>query len=602
MNNIIYNFDENDYSKKSHETATLNQGIQFKKYQKKIKNSVNPSLKEGFVSASNSSDSTSSHYNLLLQEVKELEKNYMNYSKDLVDVADPNNIYHNKNVRFTNTGHIGYVTNMGNLKLYPDDETFENTAGKNGCGTTTLTEISGDFGTLDYGKIIKANPPLLVGNPMINGQSCGNEGNNVNVKTILPTSMESPTYLGCYANVSGSNAMSFIGDYPTDQKNGSYTYDECKAGAISGGYRYFGLQNIDPDDIGRGYCAVTNKPIDDLTYGTILWSSETAGQTGCSATLTNQGSLSVVQNNLSIYSTPVQNETTSGLYFLILQDDANLCIYSGTGPNDNRGLVWQSKTNGSQGGPNIMSSASNGKYGKNYIVVGSALSAGDFLGSDDGSSYLLMQTDGNLVLYKSATSSNCSTMEDSNMGGGFETSAIYDIGVAGFPETLGKVGYIDYDSNLFEYESPTNLVPPGDSLKNTDIDSLQWSQYTNSGKYVKSDTFNSYGMFNTQERNKIDEIKSELNTIASQIGEKTNNFISKNANISNKITDNNLKFIDSQDKLRSISRMNNSAHVNNIDGILKDSDIVVLHENYKYILWSILAVVVVSISLNLLKK
>jgi hypothetical protein len=249
-----------------------------------------------------------------------------------------------------------------------------------------------------------------------------------------------------------------------------------------------------------------------------------------------------------------------------------------------------------------MSSASNGKYGKNYILFGSALSAGDFLGSDDGSSYLLMQTDGNLVLYKSATSSNCSIMEDSNMGGGLETAAIYDIGVAGFPETLGKVGYIDYDSNLFEYESPTNLIPPGDSLKNTDIDSLQWSQYTNSGKYVKSDTFNSYGMFNTQERNKIDEIKSELNTIASQIGEKTNNFISKNANISNKITDNNLKFIDSQDKLRSISRMNNSAHVNNIDGILKDSDIVVLHENYKYILWSILAVVVVSISLNLLKK
>ena len=40
----------------------------------------------------------------------------------------------------------------------------------------------------------------------------------------------------------------------------------------------------------------------------------------------------------------------------------------------------------------------------------------------------------------------------------------------------------------------------------------------------------------------------------------------------------------------------------NINGIMADSDIVVLKENYTYVFWSILAISVVIIAMNLLRN
>ena len=47
-----------------------------------------------------------------------------------------------------------------------------------------------------------------------------------------------------------------------------------------------------------------------------------------------------------------------------------------------------------------------GKYGKNWIAQGSVLAAGDFIGSNSGSMALIMQSDGNLVLYTFSMVSN----------------------------------------------------------------------------------------------------------------------------------------------------------------------------------------------------
>jgi hypothetical protein len=30
----------------------------------------------------------------------------------------------------------------------------------------------------------------------------------------------------------------------------------------------------------------------------------------------------------------------SGLFFAIMQSDGNLCVYRGSGPNNNHGLIW----------------------------------------------------------------------------------------------------------------------------------------------------------------------------------------------------------------------------------------------------------------------
>jgi hypothetical protein len=48
--------------------------------------------------------------------------------------------------------------------------------------------------------------------------------------------------------------------------------------------------------------------------------------------------------------------------------------------------------------------------------------------------------------------------------------------------------------------------------------------------------------------------------------------------------------------------MNSVKTVNDIDGMLSNSDIKVLQENYSYMLWSILAVGIVTITINIMKK
>ena len=54
--------------------------------------------------------------------------------------------------------------------------------------------------------------------------------------------------------------------------------------------------------------------------------------------------------------------------------------------------------------------------------------------------------------------------------------------------------------------------------------------------------------------------------------------------------------------LHSISSKKNRFDINNIDNILKDSDIVVLQKNYDYLFWSIIATATVLISINVVKN
>jgi hypothetical protein len=56
-------------------------------------------------------------------------------------------------------------------------------------------------------------------------------------------------------------------------------------------------------------------------------------------------------------------------------------------------------TNGKQMQPNPYYAADKGKYGKNWMSSGSTLAIGEFIGSTNGDIALIMQSDGNLVLY-----------------------------------------------------------------------------------------------------------------------------------------------------------------------------------------------------------
>jgi hypothetical protein len=130
-----------------------------------------------------------------------------------------------------------------------------------------------------------------------------------------------------------------------------------------------------------------------------------------------------------------------------------MCIYRGTSPNDNQGKIWCSQTNGKQQQPNKNFSAANGKYAKNWISSTSTLAAGDFIGSNNGSIYLLMQTDGNLVLYTSTNQTACKANQNGKMQGSNLVNALYEVSPSGSKGDIGKIAYIDENSNLREYST-----------------------------------------------------------------------------------------------------------------------------------------------------
>jgi hypothetical protein len=336
--------------------------------------------------------------------------------------------------------------------------------------------------------------------------------------------------------------------------SGTYTYGTCEQAAIDGGYKFFALQNVNPNT-SQGYCAVSNDKISSTSNGiaysasgkTPLWSSKTVNQTGNSASFDN-GSLSVNNSNgTAVFSSPNKTpppnnyigcykdkksramtaynngkrpytnstcqqaaasidatyyglqssntgqnaqcftsndlsasqkygvaknctkisdgswsggdwsnaiyttDTPETSYFLILQDDGNMCIYLGSNPNDNQGLIWQTGTTGKQQKGNPLMVSSKNKFGQNWMPIGSILNPGEFLSSTKGDLVLIMQTDGNLVLYTYQLSLNCQKMADGNLGGGIGANSLYELSSVGIPGNMEKLSYIDQDSKLYTY-------------------------------------------------------------------------------------------------------------------------------------------------------
>ena len=248
-------------------------------------------------------------------------------------------------------------------------------------------------------------------------------GSSVYLTPLPQDVVSSPNpFIGCYNYSKNASKYEIPG-----AKYYSMTFDECKDLATDKGYQYFGIGGgIKGDKIKR--CMGVDDPKLD------------GPANNCANP--NGGFWSA-----SVYAT----DNAKGLCFLILQDDGNMCIYKGTGPNDNQGLIWSAETTGKQQSGNPKYVAINGKYGKNYIISESTLAPGDFVGSTNGNLVLIMQSDGNLVLNTYTEVSNCQKMSDGNIGAGQGGNAIYDIGKISIPANMSKLAYIDQNSKLYLY-------------------------------------------------------------------------------------------------------------------------------------------------------
>jgi hypothetical protein len=241
------------------------------------------------------------------------------------------------------------------------------------------------------------------------------------------TTKQPSTYVGCYGDKS-KRAMTMY-----DGGKQKYNNATCQQAAKSQKAAYYGLQNSTSGQ--NAQCFTSNSLSQTQKYGVAK-----------NCTKISDGSWSGGGWSNAVYgtSTPTPN------YFLILLDDGNMCIYLGSGPSDNQGFIWQSKTNGKQKTPNPNFAATKGKFGKNWIPSSSTLSPGDFIGSTNGSTYLIMQSDGNLVLYTSTTSGKCSSFGGKNVGAQ-DVNALYQIVAMGNKASIGKLAYIDQDSKRYSY-------------------------------------------------------------------------------------------------------------------------------------------------------
>ena len=249
------------------------------------------------------------------------------------------------------------------------------------------------------------------------------------------------TYIGCYKDT-GNRAMT------TAINGGSQSYDlsGCQAAAEAQNASYFGLQNSSSGT--NAQCFVSNSLSQTQQYGPASnCTDHIGGKESRSYTYKTGGTSSGGGWSNAVYSTyaPASN------FYLILQDDGNMVVYKGTSPTDNQGTIWSSNTKGQMQKSDPLFTAANSKYGKNWISSGSVLAAGDFVGSTDGSMYLIMQTDGNLVLYTSTNDINCKKMQDGNTGGGEGANALYSLKQVGIPSNMQKTAYIDENSNLNVY-------------------------------------------------------------------------------------------------------------------------------------------------------
>ena len=245
-------------------------------------------------------------------------------------------------------------------------------------------------------------------------------------------------YIGCYGDKS-TRAMALY-----NGGSQQYSNSQCQQIAQQNNYQYYGLQNSTSGT--NAQCALSNNLAQAQQYGIA---------TNC--TKLSDGTYSGGGWSNAIFAT---TPTTSSTYYLILQDDGTMTVYKGSGPNDNQGLIWQSSTSGKQQDSNSGVAASKGKYGQNWIANGATLAPGDFVGWPNGKISLLMQSDGNLVLYAYQMSQNCQKMNDGNMGGGLLGNAAYDIGKTANSSMMGKLGYIDGDANMYTYSTNETVLAP----------------------------------------------------------------------------------------------------------------------------------------------
>lgn len=409
-------------------------------------------------------------------------------------------------------------------------------------------------------------------------------------------------------------------------------------------------------------------------------------------------------NNRALYKKE-KNAKENCKFMLILQDDGNMCIYQGTPDNIIQPSVWNSKTNGKQLQPNSEWEASKNAYGRNYIIGGETLSVNQWISSNNGSLKLIMQRDGNLVLYTSQIKMGCKIVNNNTYGAPL-VNAVYKLNSVGNPATFGKIGYVDGETKLKEYPDSmlsytnsykiyeetdslgndiTSLIVNDESdcqssctntkdcaayvyqgfsktcwLKNNaaypngskqtnpevnlgirkkniisttncnteiiEVDTIQYDNYIK-GTDMTSKTSCNSPVVSHEDIIKLDNIKSQLTNLGQDIASKMETLYNTDNDIYEKLKTNEIQFnkdlqnyknintkikkelelqsnnnIEGMQNYVSSSDFTSLLNFNDISGMLSDTSLRVIQENYLYLLWSVLALCILLITITMMNR
>ena len=391
-------------------------------------------------------------------------------------------------------------------------------------------------------------------------------------------------------------------------------------------------------------------------------------------------------NNRTIYKKTV--DTSNCNYFISLQDDGNMCLYKGIPNTSDITNIWCSYTNGKQQESNNNYTLTASKYGMPFLKNDQLLNKGDWVCSENGKLLLIMQNDGNLVLYTFQI--NCFKNNNNYLGGNL-ANALYNIGEIGIKSNMSQLGFIDPNSELHKYPAsnikyannyslnmeniditgndipnssfgdcstvndcmsacnttpdcssfvydltgptpvckPKNItdifntnsfenkigtnayirdkeainIPQGISKSVNNIDTIKYNNYTTTEGFDLQQK-SQFGLINltSVQKQQLEQLEDRLKQLSIQLDSNNNDLSENNNNLNNQIKKYTSQFTKKINEATDINtKIHNFNTSNNIDNILKETEIKTLQENYRYMLWSILAIIAVLTAINIKK-
>jgi hypothetical protein len=147
----------------------------------------------------------------------------------------------------------------------------------------------------------------------------------------------------------------------------------------------------------------------------------------------------------------------------------------------------------------------------------------------------------------------------------------------------------------------------------TEIDSIRYEKYQKGDNMLSATQYND-PVINETLRIQLEQNKTKQINITTQIADKMKQMYAEDQNLPQKMNMTNDEFKDQIRKYNSVniteSKLLNTntiegmqnLNINDINGMLLDSDMRILQENYGYIFWSILAVGLLTVTMNVIKK